>query len=892
MKNKIRIVSLIFIAIFSVSIFPFNILFPVAKATYVEGEITMDTLWTIVDSPFILSGNVTIREGVTLTIEPGVEVRFGGKFSLIVNGRLFAKGTREFNRLIKFTSNKETPEPGDWGALYFNGTGQPPSLLENCIIEYGSNGITIENGELTIRSSIIRLNSGNGVMALNGSVTVGPDNLICNSTASGIYISGGNVTVEANTIESNGDGVILTGKLATFSINITRNSISLNGKSGISFLMEDYNQNGFVVRNNTMILNYYGLYVYTNASTVISRNYILQNEVGIFYEWGNEHKANFNNIIGNVLGMDVSANATVNATHNYWGDPSGPYHEWLNPDGKGNPVGGDGVNLDFIFFLTAPIDYVNQSPTAVFWTDKTTVALGQEVAFVGFDSFDEGRVDQYYYDFGDGHSTGWTTLSIFFHAYTALGDYIARLWVMDDFGKISSSASVTIYVTNLPPLNVELIPSNNVVPSGGEISITAYVSRGGNPVGDANVTFFSIRGGTFTPQYGLTNSSGYFTASFTAPTVEEISDIRIVARASKSGFADGSCHQYLTVFPPLQVEVETQPSEVLSGENSTVSVYVSWVGYPVESANVTLSSANGGSFAESSKLTDSNGIASFTFTAPQTSDEIITTIVAYASKEGFADGEGQTNITITPKMFQIEIAAARNTTFSEETVTMTVHVEHNGTSVEEANVTLSATNGTISPAYSQTDSYGNAIFNFVTPPVSEETNITITAIVSKKGFATNTSSLVLTARPGILTIIVSPRAYSAPSESSVEIDVYVMCNGEPVAGANVSVVLNAGTLISQPGVTDASGYCVFSILTPRVSETMNLIITVSAEKFGYVSSPTGVSLTVVPEAGGGIPWLTILLVLIPVLLVVVFVVLVKLGVIKVSFGEEEEGSVS
>ncbi len=892
MKSKMKTLALILSIIFSLAVFPLNSLFPAVKATYVEGEIAIDTIWTLIDSPFILSGNVTVLEGVTLTIESGVEVRFGGKFSIIVNGRLIANGTLESNRLIKFTSNKETPEPGDWGTIYFNGTGQPPSLLENCIIEYGTNGTTIANGELTVRSNVIRLNSGNGVAVLNGAVTIERGNLICDNTASGIYISGGNAAVEANIIESNGDGITLTGNLTTFNINIMGNEVSLNGKSGISFLMEDYNASSFVVRNNTIAANYYGFYVSTNASTVITRNYIRQNEVGVFYEFGNGHRANFNNIVGNVLGMDVSANATVDATRNYWGDPSGPYHEWLNPNGKGDPVGGDGVNLDFIFFLTAPIDYSNHPPTAVLWTDKITVALGQEVAFVGFDSSDSldpmGRVDQYFFDFGDGHNTGWTTLSILFHNYTTTGNYVARLRVKDDFGEESILASTTIYVTNLPSLNVQLITSSSRVPSGGEISITAYVSQGGNPVVGANVTFFSIKGGSFAPKYGLTNSSGYLTASFIAPTVEEITDVRIIARASKSGSADGSYHQYLTVLPPLSVDVEAQPSEVLSVEASTVSVYVSWVGEPVEGANVTLSSTNGGSFAEVSKLTDSSGRALFTFNAPQTSEEIVTTIMARASKEGFTDGEGQTAITIEPKMFLISVTAEGNTTVSEETVTVTVHVEYNGTGVQEANVTLSATAGTISPTFNSTDSYGNAIFRFTTPPVSEETNITLTATVSKIGFATNTSLLMLTARPGILTIVVIPRAYSVPSESSVVIDVYVTCNGRPVAGANVTATISAGTLTLEPGWTDANGYCMFSVLTPRTSETMTLMVTVNAEKFGYVGFPTGVSLTVVPEAGGGIPWLTILLVLIPVLLVVVIVVLVKLGVIQVSFGEEEE----
>lgn len=900
MKSEMKILALILAVIFSLAVFPFYNPFPAVRATYVEGEITMDTVWTLVDSPFVLSGDVTVRQGVTLTIEPGVEVKFGGKFSLIVNGKLIAKGAPESDRLIKFTSNKETPELGDWGTLYFNGTGQPPSLVENCIIEYGTNGTIIANGELVVRNSVVRLNSENGIVALNGSLTIVSETehypyrtLICNNTASGIRVSGGSVTVQNSLIEFNGDGIILAGNLTKFSVNITGNNVSLNGRSGLSLMMEDYNRDNFIIRNNTVALNYYGFYVPTNVSTLITRNYILHNKVGVFYELGNGHEAHFNDIIGNVLGMDVSANATVDATSNYWGHPSGPYHEWLNPDGKGDPVGGNGVNLDFIFFLTAPIDYINRPPTAVLWTDKTTVAPGQEVAFIGFDSFDEEHVDQYFFDFGDGYKTDWTTLSIFFHNYAATGNYIARLWVMDDFGEVSAPASKTIYVVNLPSLNVELAISSNGVPSGRNISITAYVSSGGIPVSNANVTFFSIKGGNFAPRSGLTNSSGYFITLFTAPTVAEITDVRIIARASKSGFADGSDHQYLTVLPPLTVDVTAQPSEVLSEGASTISVYVSWVGEPVEDANITLSSTNGGSFTEASKLTNPSGSAVFTFNAPQTSEEIVTTIIARASKEGFADGEGQTIITVTPKVFQIMVTVESNTTVSEETIAVAVHVEYNGTSVQGANINLSADAGTVSPAFAYTDSYGNAVFNFTTPPVTQETNITINATVSKMGFATNTSSVVLTARPGTLTIVVIPRAYSVASESPVNIDVYVTCNGRPVAGANITVTLSAGALVSQPSWTDASGYYTFSILTPKTAETMNLMVTVNATKYGYVGSPTGVSLTVVPEAGGGIPWLTILLVLIPVLLVVVIVVLAKLGVISVSLGEEEEaGSMS
>ena len=50
--------------------------------TYVSGAITQDTTWTLTGSPYIVTGDVTVRYSTynsstaTLTIEPGVEVRF------------------------------------------------------------------------------------------------------------------------------------------------------------------------------------------------------------------------------------------------------------------------------------------------------------------------------------------------------------------------------------------------------------------------------------------------------------------------------------------------------------------------------------------------------------------------------------------------------------------------------------------------------------------------------------------------------------------------------------------------------------------------------------------------------------------------------------------------
>lgn len=83
--------------------------------TYVSGTIAENTTWTLAGSPYIVTGNITVNNGVTLTIEPGVEVKFDGVYSFNIYGSIVADGTSS-NKII-FTSNNATPSPGDWYRL-------------------------------------------------------------------------------------------------------------------------------------------------------------------------------------------------------------------------------------------------------------------------------------------------------------------------------------------------------------------------------------------------------------------------------------------------------------------------------------------------------------------------------------------------------------------------------------------------------------------------------------------------------------------------------------------------------------------------------------------------------------------------------------------------------
>lgn len=93
--------------------------------------------WTMDGHPYTVNGDITIPDGQTLTIDPGVWVKFSDRILFNVEGTIIAAGDSCNTGCIVFTA--VNPELG-WGHIGFDNTpnSNSTSVFKHCIFEYGS----------------------------------------------------------------------------------------------------------------------------------------------------------------------------------------------------------------------------------------------------------------------------------------------------------------------------------------------------------------------------------------------------------------------------------------------------------------------------------------------------------------------------------------------------------------------------------------------------------------------------------------------------------------------------------------------------------------------------------------------------------------------------------
>ncbi len=293
------------------------------------GTISESVTLDILDSgaPYVVVSDWIVSSRATLTIRPGVVIKFDSRTGLSVDGTLIAKATPD--QPIYFTSlkddsvggdtngdgNASTPSQADWSSLSLK-SGSQDNELDNVMIRYGY-GIRVYTSSLTVVSnSTIEKNSGVGIYVSNALSSITGNKIKDNGY--GISASSSSATITGNTITGNTDYAILL-KNDPFDNTISGNTITGNGINCFCI-------GGTISKPVTLSAYEHGEIYVVHSDMTVSEEGKLTIDPGI------------------ILKMGPSTDITVNGTLEANGTPEQPiYFTSLKDDETGNDdTNGDG----------------------------------------------------------------------------------------------------------------------------------------------------------------------------------------------------------------------------------------------------------------------------------------------------------------------------------------------------------------------------------------------------------------------------------------------------------------------------------------------------------------------------------------------------------------------
>lgn len=376
---------------------------PAPPSNMVSGKITVDTEWTVINSPYIILDNVSVEEGVILTIGSGVVVEFKDLTSLTVNGTLVAEGIQ--TDMITFTSNNSNPQPGDWNWINFNEAGDD-SIISYCRIEYSYYGINIYQCSPVVTNNLIRDVEHEGIRAYRSGSFIGfntiteivhtyvgnkginllgfckttiQENIITHVEEYGIKVSDSNPIITNNYISESYYNINCERSNGTISENIldnadiagirlmecediflTNNTIQGSGRKGIEC---DWSSptisDNLILENGGTGLDDSGIYLYKSENSTIVNNYLEDNVYGIYSK-----NSNFS---------FLSENEVINSTEDgFYADNSIGFELEYNVfDGGDNGL----FLLDSINFSLYNDDFTNFADRGIYLLNTTGFSM-------------------------------------------------------------------------------------------------------------------------------------------------------------------------------------------------------------------------------------------------------------------------------------------------------------------------------------------------------------------------------------------------------------------------------------------------------------------------------------------------------------------------------------
>jgi hypothetical protein len=293
------------------------------------------------------------------TIGDGLDAASTGDTVLVAPGEYSEKvffSTRGV-KLISEAGPDSTTITNAAGVIASTGS-DTTNLVEGFTLTGSTGGAQNEGGAvrlwgqgMTFRNNIVTGNScgkGGGGFWLEKSNTIIEDNVISNNRAGNcggavqVYADYGGpyyVTIRNNTITGNSAAGMVGARKAG-------GAIAVAGNTTLTIIIE-----GNVITDNHGDDGVGGIALaYGGSNATITGNDIRDNDsVGIETTWRARAVVNHNTISGHtqygIRNLDGTSLPTMDAEHNCWDDPSGPYHPTLNPGGGGDVVS-DNVDFD------------------------------------------------------------------------------------------------------------------------------------------------------------------------------------------------------------------------------------------------------------------------------------------------------------------------------------------------------------------------------------------------------------------------------------------------------------------------------------------------------------------------------------------------------------------
>lgn len=321
------------------------------------------------------------------------------------------------------------------------------------IKKYCNNNTIINNiGSISLylcNNSIIMKNSGS--ISLSSCINNNLSNNICNNNKNeGIYLGGCyNSQLINNICNNNHHGIRISGCEYT---TLTNNKCNYNNWTGICL---EFSGN-ITLLNNTCSNNEYGIQVILSNNNIFSNNTIFYNNFGIFV--GVSSKNNtvvYNNIFNNYysgINATYNDNQFINASNNWWGHNSGPYHISKNPTGNGNNVS------DYVIFNPWLVTGINVPPRAYINSISPIPGIrGGNIHFVG-NGIDDGKIIRFVWrssingEFYNGTNPEFNCLNL------SIGWHIIYLKVMDNTSlwSLEVNTSFLIIPDSRPTITVDI----------------------------------------------------------------------------------------------------------------------------------------------------------------------------------------------------------------------------------------------------------------------------------------------------------------------------------------------------------------------------------------------------------------------------------------------------